>query len=87
MRKDEQVLGKKFGRWTVLSFDHMNNNGGSFFLCKCDCGTLRPVARTRLLNGTSKSCGCLHKEIVGSIFRKHGCSGNYKKQNNHLYYV
>lgn len=87
MRKDEQVLGKKFGRWTVLSFDHIDNRGCSFFLCKCDCGTIRPVRRTQLLNGTSKSCGCLHKELIGSICRKHGCAGNHKKQNNHLYYV
>jgi len=38
--------------------------------CVCDCGTSRPVSGIALRNGTSKSCGCFHRDIV----TKHKCS-------------
>ena len=67
-------IGQRFGRWTVLS---VAKTGKHIYLnCLCDCGTKRVVNRETLHNGRSKSCGCLHKEIVKKqkVNFKHGHS-------------
>lgn len=57
------LIGKKFGRWTVLekAGDHIQPSGNSVTMwkCQCDCGTFRLVKAGSLINGVSKSCGCL----------------------------
>lgn len=47
-----------FGRWTVK--ETTTNN----WLCECECGTQRVVRSHMLHVGKSRSCGCLHREIV-----------------------
>lgn len=74
------LLGKKFGRWTVLS-RAKNRYGNAVWLCRCDCGTIREVMGTYLVKGKSKSCGCLHKEICRDMQTKHGLC------KEKLYYV
>ncbi len=44
------------------------------WLCRCDCGTERPVERGSLLNGYSKSCGCLHRERASELGKTLGGS-------------
>lgn len=63
------LTNQRFGRWTVLEFD-TNKNGQTYWRCKCDCGTERSVPASRLRNGTSKSCGCLAKELKSQRSRK-----------------
>ena len=60
---DVSLDGKKFGRWTVLEYVG-NKNKTPYYKCKCECGTIKEVSREYLMNGISKSCGCLHKEIA-----------------------
>ena len=67
-----KLAGQKFGRWTVLSFHGVQRRYSSW-LCRCDCGTERVVISRSLKNGTSKSCGCLHREIMTNVGKKHGC--------------
>ena len=59
----ENLTNKIFNRWTVLKFygkiGHKN-----YWLCRCECGTERLVNSTALKSGSSKSCGCLQREIV-----------------------
>ena len=50
--------GEKFGKLTVIKFDHKEHNR-SYYRCKCDCGTEKVIRGTSLTNGTTKSCGCL----------------------------
>lgn len=49
---------KKYGRWTIIEQNEDK------YLCICDCGKERLVKIDNLLNGRSKSCGCLRKEII-----------------------
>lgn len=62
MRKPpEDLTGRRFERWTVLRFNGFRNGNSKTnrqWLCRCDCGTERPVDAGRLKNGRSKSCGC-----------------------------
>ena len=57
------LTGQKFGRLTVIRFDH-SQNGRKYYLCQCDCGNLKTVSSHSLKSGNTKSCGCLHKEIL-----------------------
>lgn len=57
------LTGQKFGRLTVIRFDH-SQNGRKYYLCQCDCGNSKTVSSHSLKSGNTKSCGCLHKEIL-----------------------
>lgn len=71
----EDLIGKKFGRLTVIKFDgieHKRDDKGKnrdkgFWLCKCECGNLKRVDRNALICGHTKSCGCLSKEVKKKI--------------------
>ena len=62
------LTGQKFGRLTVIerAEDYVQKNGGRkiMWYCNCDCGNENIIVRgDNIKNGTTKSCGCLHKEI------------------------
>lgn len=72
MPKMNDLTGLRFGRWTVVEFaDKAGQNAR--WLCRCDCGTDRIVQGTNLGRG-STSCGCLQRETIGNMRRKHGRS-------------
>ena len=61
------LTGKRFGLWTVLKRgeDYVSPEGGHSvrFLCRCDCGNESLVFSRCLLDGTSKSCGCISTQL------------------------
>ena len=59
----------KFGRWTLLSPTMIGRKRAWF--CRCDCGTEKNVYEDTLLLGTSKSCGCYHKEEMSCRLKTH----------------
>jgi len=61
MRKLIDLTGQKFGRWTVIK-KVTSVKGHTKWLCLCECGEKKTVDRGNLLNGSSKSCGCLKNE-------------------------
>ncbi len=66
------LTGKRFGRWSVLSFHHRDGNYARHWLCACDCGTRKVVAQYSLHGGLSKSCGCLSVETNIARSTTHG---------------
>lgn len=72
MSKFIDLTGQEFYRWTVIERAENNRHGQSMWWCKCECGTIREVASNGLLNGTSKSCGCLKKDISVQLYTTHG---------------
>lgn len=57
MGRLEDLTGKKFGKLTVL--ERTENKGKrTMWLCKCECGIIKPVAAADLKRGSSKTCGC-----------------------------
>lgn len=62
MPKLIDLTGQRFGRWTVLKRGQTRNKM-VYWVCQCDCGTIREVKGNSLRRGQSKSCGCLQKEI------------------------
>ncbi len=65
------VVGKRFWRWTVID-DNIPDR--SKWACRCDCGTLRDVARSNIRSGMSQSCGCLIVDTTRESFTTHGKS-------------
>lgn len=58
---DYSMIGKRFGRLTVIEVDHEGRNG-PYWLCKCDCGNVKVVSNNNLKTGNSTSCGCKQRE-------------------------
>jgi hypothetical protein len=57
--------GDRYGRYTVLGVFKKPDGYQKYALVQCDCGSEpRHVQVGVLRNGTSQSCGCLHKERV-----------------------
>lgn len=79
MSKLIDLTGKKFGRLTVLSFHHnktyKNGQIKKYWLCKCECGNFKIIAGAELRNGNIRSCGCLHKEMISNLNKKHNKAG------------
>lgn len=60
--------GDVFGRWTVLGIgeDWTSSVGRVYktWSCQCECGTVRDVIETSLIQNKSLSCGCLRNERI-----------------------
>lgn len=61
----KDMIGKQFGRWTVLADAGVSTECHRLLLCRCDCGNERKIRGTSLRSGGSQSCGCT---------KTHGCS-------------
>lgn len=71
MKIKEDLTGKVFKKLIVISrdYDKIGLERGSFWICKCACGTIKSISRHSLVNHGTASCGCLQKQ---------------KAQENHL---
>lgn len=65
------LVGNRYGRWVVLAYGHMRRHL-RYWICRCDCGTERPVIGTALTKGNSMSCGCGRLERVRERVTIHG---------------
>ena len=54
----EDLIGRKFGMLTAISYSYTNEKRRSYWLCKCDCGKEKDISRHSLISGRSNSCGC-----------------------------
>jgi hypothetical protein len=60
---------KKHRAYTWLMRNH-----SVFWLCVCDCGTLKQIPRGSLTSGGSRSCGCLRRQLHLRRSFRHGGS-------------
>lgn len=57
-----KLLGRKFGRLTVLSCeDNTTSNGDLRWKCECECGNVHVATGACLKAGKVTSCGCARK--------------------------
>lgn len=68
-RKAKDLTGQKFGMLTAIKRveDKVSSTGKHYvmWLCKCDCGNDKVVARSALTKGETRSCGCIKGENHG----------------------
>lgn len=68
------LTGQHFGRWTVLGKAEHQVGKHPVWECQCECGAIRAVAHSSLVNGQSQSCGCMrvdmqmHRHYFGSYY-------------------
>ncbi len=86
--KAKDLTGQKFGMLTVIH--KVENSGTSKWLCHCDCGNEKEIFGTNLINGKTKSCGCMrlkHGESRSKLYNIHaqmvkiGISEEWKNYN------
>jgi hypothetical protein len=71
--------GQRYGRLVAIACVGRGKAGEVLWNCLCDCGNEIVVRGYCLTKGTTRSCGCLAREVnalVGPRFLKHGhCLG------------
>ncbi len=68
MPKFVDLTGKTFNRLTALSCVPVKTENGKRtrinWRCRCVCGAESLVRGNALMSGATKSCGCLHTEVI-----------------------
>lgn len=66
-------------RWTILGDAGRSAARAVLVHARCSCGTERTIARSAIISGSSKSCGCLSREVTASLakHRETGKSGKH----------
>lgn len=70
IRKEES--GKRYGRLIVQKFSHIGSGNTAYWLCLCDCGTIKTIAGSHLRNSATQSCGCFCKQQSARAKYRHG---------------
>ena len=54
-RNKTDLTGLEFGLWTVL---HPSQQKKYYWVCQCQCGTIKEISTSNLRGGKTRSCGC-----------------------------
>lgn len=68
------IIGKKFGRLTVVDAYPSGPRGRTLTTCLCACGKTKRIIASSLRSGNTRSCGCLSRETLLKYAVKHGMS-------------
>lgn len=68
----ENLIGRKFGRLTVIERAENYKNGSTRWLCRCECGKELILLRSSIVSGHTKSCGCYSRDYHRETRYKHG---------------
>lgn len=75
MIQEINLVGQRFGRLVAIErFKGDDKKDYTRWVCLCDCGNQKIIARASLRNGETQSCGCLQKEDVSRRQKTHGKS-------------
>lgn len=80
------LIGKKFGKLTVIKYYDTTKHNKRRWWCICDCGNEIPVVGSNLVNGNTKSCNCLQKEYAKTAFKTHGFCSNGIRATEYMIY-
>ncbi len=62
------LTGQRFGSLVVEEYAGQQDNH-QYWRCKCDCGKQTLALQKNLLNGHTKSCGCLQRQMYKDNLR------------------
>lgn len=63
------MIGKRYHRLTVLGKAPISKRR-IMILCRCECGTEKIIEARQVLRGSTKSCGCLQRDMSRITYRK-----------------
>lgn len=78
------AIGKKFGRLTVLSEGGRDKKKNILWQCRCDCGADVEKPRGRIINGDTRSCGCLKADTIKAVHTTHGHAPLGRKSKTYM---
>ena len=82
MSKRLDLTGRRFGKLTAVRPTEERRYGSVVWDCKCDCGNTTLVQCNNLINGITKSCGCLKiKDLTGQRFGRLTVIGATEKRS------
>ncbi len=64
----KDLTGKRFGRLIVIERVGKDKRNNALWKCLCECGNECIVTTGNLNRGSTKSCGCLQKELSSKRF-------------------
>jgi|LakMenEpi03Aug12_release.lakeMendotaPanAssembly.Ray.scaffolds.fasta_scaffold429863_1 hypothetical protein len=74
MENKEIKIGQKYGEWTIIDTTLIKkgiNNKLFYITCKCSCGNISEVIKSRLIKGITKGCkkcsSARNKQALGKI--------------------
>lgn len=74
----KSYIGQKIGKLYIIDraddIVYPSGQRAIAYNCLCDCGNKAIVRKSQIVNGNTKSCGCIQKEIIDSLNRTHGLS-------------
>ena len=59
MRPVVDLVGRKFGKLTVIRRSDIRDGGSALWVCGCKCGGGKEIRGRALRAGNTKSCGCI----------------------------
>lgn len=68
------LSGRRFGRLIAIRRDGSDPEKRATWLCICDCGTQVIIRCWGLIGGSTRSCGCLARELTKKRESTHGLS-------------
>lgn len=87
----KDLLGQKFGRLTVINKSTNLSSNKTAWLCQCECGKIKAIKTSNLLQGKAKSCGCqINYNKINLIGRKFGrlqVAAKVHVKNSHRFYL
>lgn len=72
-KKTPAPVGKKFQMLTILREVHADSKFRKVEV-QCECGVVKLTSLSQLINGHTKSCGCIRPAVIGRLRRTHGLS-------------
>ncbi len=79
----KNILGNRYGRLTVMLDCGQVKNGAYQYIVQCDCGESKIILGHSMINGSTKSCGCIRREAIITKNYKHGKA--YTKEFTYAY--
>ena len=69
IKYDDSYIGRKYNYLEIIGFDYDSNNH-RMAKCRCDCGNVKLIVATNVVDGTVKSCGCMTSKLLHDAFWK-----------------
>src|SRR5574339_410645 len=80
----ETLIGKKYNRLKAVRYAGKNARLDAYWEFECDCGASVVVCGKNVRSGSTKSCGCLNREMAKETIplesRKRTCWSKVRKR-------
>ena len=70
------LVGKRFGKLTVIEKLKANSHGEMTWLCVCDCGNTKVTTSNKLTHGYTIQCKRCKHYVAGEHIKRHGLTSS-----------